>query len=229
VGKRGPKLKNEINLKWRPELAYAVGLLVTDGNVSKDGRHIIFVSKDIEQINNFNKCLGVKPKLGKTVSSYDGKSYHRVQLGNIIFYKFLLSIGIMPAKSKIVGKILLPGKYFFDFLRGCFDGDGSFYSYWDKRWRSSFMFYLTFNSASYSHILWIRKEIFKHLFINGYISKSRWKGSIYGLRYAKKESLVIIKKMYYNPKVVSLSRKHIKIKKALNINRKQQRKYARVM
>ncbi len=229
MGKRGPKPKNEINLKWRSELAYAVGLIVTDGNVSKDGRHITFVSKDIEQINNFNKCLGIKPKLGQTVSGYNEKSAHRVQLGNITFYKFLLSLGIMPAKSKIIGEIILPDKYFWDFLRGCFDGDGCFYSYWDKRWRSSFMFYLTFNSASHAHILWLRKEIYKHLLVNGHVSKSRRNGSIYGLRYAKKQALVIIKKIYYNPKVVSLSRKHIKIKKALNINRKQQIKYALVM
>ena len=74
MGKRGPKPKYEINLKWRPNLAYAVGLLVTDGNLSKDGRHIIFVSKDIQQINNFNKCLGIKPKIGKTISGYKGKN-----------------------------------------------------------------------------------------------------------------------------------------------------------
>lgn len=52
----------------------------------------------------------------------------------------------------------IPGKYFFDYLRGCFDGDGCFYSYWDPRWRSSHMFYLEFISASKNHIDWLQKK-----------------------------------------------------------------------
>ena len=31
---------------WTPQLAYAVGLLVTDGNLSPDGRHICMRSSD---------------------------------------------------------------------------------------------------------------------------------------------------------------------------------------
>ena len=46
--------------------------------------------------------------------------------------------------------------------------------------------------------------------------------------YAKKESVVIIKKMYYNPSVVCLSRKRKKIEKALEIEKIQQKKYAQV-
>jgi len=216
MGKRGPKPKNEINLTWRPELAYAIGLLVTDGNVSKDGRHIIFVSKDIQQINNFNKCLGIKPKLGRAISGYDGKSAHRVQFGNVIFYNFLLSIGIMPAKSKIISEILLPDKYFFDFLRGCFDGDGCFYSYWDKRWRSSFMFYIEFVSASKKHIDWLRSEVLKKLGISGHVTKGKT-SSVYQLKFAKAESLKLLAKLYYNPQVVCLSRKRKKIEEALAV------------
>jgi len=225
MGRRGPQPKNAINFRWRPNLAYAIGLLVTDGNVSKDGRHVIFVSKDIEQINNFKKCLEIKPKLGKTFSGYNGKSTHRVQFGNIIFYNFLISLGIMPVKSKTIGKIDIPNKFFFDFLRGCFDGDGCFYSYYDPRWRSSHMFYLTFSSASPKHILWLREEIHNYLFVKGHVSKSKRQGSIYNLRYAKREAMEIIKKMYYNSNVVCLSRKRTKIKKALKVENKQQKVY----
>lgn len=81
-----------------------------------------------------------------------------VQFSDVLFHQFLISIGITPAKSKTIGIIKIPKKYFFDFLRGCFDGDGSFYSYYDKRWKSSFMFYLTLASASQDFINWIRKK-----------------------------------------------------------------------
>lgn len=33
-------------VKWSPKIAYAVGLITTDGSLSKDGRHIDLTSKD---------------------------------------------------------------------------------------------------------------------------------------------------------------------------------------
>ncbi|OGI69097.1 hypothetical protein A3A09_00715 [Candidatus Nomurabacteria bacterium RIFCSPLOWO2_01_FULL_42_20] len=224
MGNRGTKPKNKVKIKWSPKFAYAIGLLVTDGNLSSDGRHIVFVSKDIEQIKNFLKSLKIKVKIGKTSSGYDGNFSHRVQFGDVIFYKYLESMGLSPAKSKIIGAIDVPDKYFFDFLRGCFDGDGCFYSYWDPRWRSSHMFYVEFVSASLDHIEWLRQELKKRTGVFGHITKDGRKIT-YQLKYAKKESLEIIKKMYYNPQVVCLSRKKVKIKKALIIEKMQQKKY----
>src|SRR3989344_1512456 len=135
------KPKNKVKIQWSPEFAYAIGLLTTDGNLSPDGRHIDFTSKDLEQLNNFMKCTSIKVKIGFKISGFTGMKTTRIQFGDINFYKFLLSIGLTPRKSKTLGAIDIPNKYFFDFLRGHFDGDGSFYSYWDPRWRSSFMFY----------------------------------------------------------------------------------------
>jgi hypothetical protein len=40
----------EKNFNWTPELAYTIGLLTTDGNLSKDGRHITIRSSDIQII-----------------------------------------------------------------------------------------------------------------------------------------------------------------------------------
>ena len=110
-------------------------------------------------------------------------------------------------------------------MRGCFDGDGTFYSYWDKRWRSSFMFYIEFISASKKHIDWLRTELKEKLDVLGHIGKDG-RNSTYQLKYAKKEALEIIKKIYYDKKVVCLSRKRLKIEKALKINHKQQQIYS---
>ena len=127
--------------------------------------------------------------------------------------------------SKTLEEIDIPDEYFFDFLRGHFDGDGTFYSYWDLRWKSSFMFYTEFISASKRHIDWLRGEIRKKVRINGHITSGGRNGMTYQLKYAKKESLEIIKKMYYNPKAICLSRKRAKITKALGLDRDN---YARV-
>lgn len=224
MAKRGPKPKKIVDTTWRPNLAYAVGLLATDGCLGNDNLLIDLTSKDREQLENFSKCLGVQFTIGSKWNN-DGNKNLRIQFKNRIFYDFLLLIGLTPAKSKTIGELKIPEKYFFDFLRGTFDGDGSFYSYWDPRWKSSHMFYLTFNSASKKHIGWLQACIYRDTNFYGHISKSKNSRSIYSLRYAKKEAMVIIKKMYYNPKVVCLPRKRIKIQKVLKIEQKQQKSY----
>jgi len=214
MGKRGPKPKRKEPLRQTPELAYAVGLLVTDGCLSSSGRHIDLTSKDVEQLNNLKKCLEIKTKISYKTSSYTNKKYPRLQFSDVVLYKFLESIGMTPAKTKTIGKLDIPDKYFFDFLRGHHDGDGCFYSYWDPRWKSSFMYYLTFISASKKHVLWLQDKIKVLLVVAGRVNKN---GSLYQLRFAKKESLKILKKMYPNKNVVCLSRKRLKIEKALGI------------
>ena len=224
----GIKPKGKVKIKWSSKFAYAIGLLVTDGCLYNDKRHMSLTTKDLEQAENFKNCLNLKNKIGKkTRSNSKVKKYFHVQFGDVNFYKFLMTIGLTPAKSKIIGEVDIPKKYFFDFLRGCFDGDGTFYSYWDPRWRSSHMFYLEFISASKNHIDWLRKELEEKLKVSGHISKDGLKAT-FQLKYAKKEAVEIIKKMYYSPSVVCLSRKKIKIQRALIEERKQQKKYARV-
>jgi len=223
MGKRGPKPKRIINEKWNANLAYAIGLIATDGCLSKDGLLIDLTSKDKEQLLNFSKCLGVNFKIGMKWNAGDDGCF-RIQFKNRFFYDFLLSIGLTSRKSLTIGKLAIPDEFFFDFLRGCFDGDGTFYSYWDKRWFSSHMFYLEFASASEKHISWLRRELKEKIGVCGHVTNGRI-GMTHHLKYAKKEALEIIKKMYYNPKVVCLSRKKLKIEKALKTEEKQQRKY----
>lgn len=206
---------NRIKIEWSPEFAYAIGLLVTDGSLSKDGRHINFSSKDLELIETFKNCLQLKNTIGRKGSgSVKDKRYYQIQFGDVNFYRFLLEIGLSPAKSKIIAAIEVPDEYFFDFLRGHFDGDGSCYSYFDPRWKNSYMFYLTFGSASKKHIDWLRAKIqllsgvFGHL-VGG---KSR---VCYEIRYAKRESLELIKKIYYKNGLPALGRKHLKIQQYL--------------
>ncbi|MEK7227368.1 MAG: LAGLIDADG family homing endonuclease [Patescibacteria group bacterium] len=211
MGKRGPKAKELIKTTWSPNLAYAIGLLATDGCLARNTTLIDLTSKDREQLENFNLCLGLKLKIGTKISGY-GKRGLRVQIKNRIFYDFLISIGLTPAKSKTLGEIKIPNQYFYDFLRGCFDGDGCFYSYWDPRWKSSFMFYTEFCSASPKFITWIQRKNHEILSINGHITKDN-RGITQQLKYAKNESLKLLKKMYSSPNVICLSRKRLKMSK----------------
>ena len=206
----------KVHIQWSPKFAYAIGLLTTDGSLSKSGRHVDLTSKDREQLVNFMTCLNIRVKIGKKINGLK-QGCLRIQFGDVLFYKFLLSIGLFPNKTKTLGAIKIPQELFFDFLRGHLDGDGSFYSYFDPRWRASYMFYTVFISASKNHILWLQSELFKLLRIRGYIKKSEG-DSVYNLRYAKAESLKLLPKLYYNRRAVCLSRKRIKIEKALAVS-----------
>ncbi len=208
---------SKVKIKWSSEFAYAVGLLTTDGNLSSDGRHISFTSKDEELVKLLRECLKIHNNIGKKARGYGKeKKYFVIQFGDVRFYGFLLSIGLTPRKSKTMGEIDIPDKYFFDFLRGHFDGDGTFYSYFDPRWKSSFMFYIELISASKKHIIWLQKRIVALSGVIGRITKSR-NNAAYRLKYAKAESLKLLPRLYYNKSVICLSRKRVKIRKALRV------------
>ncbi len=209
------KPQGKVIIQWNSNFAYALGLLATDGCISGDGRHILLTSKDREQIENFRECVGITNSIGMVSRGSEcEKKYFRIQFGDVLFHRFLIESGIPPAKSKILSDVKVPDEYFFDFLRGHHDGDGSFYAYWDPRWRSSYMFYLTFLSASRIHIEWLRKKICQLVGVSGHINVSR---ETFQLKYAKKESLQVLKKMYYKEDVICLSRKRKKIENCLNI------------
>jgi hypothetical protein len=216
MGKRGPKPKSLVKIEWSDNFAYAIGLLTSDGNLSPDGRHITFTSKDVEQVENFMKALDIDIHIGSSISGYKEGRTPRVQFGDVLFYDFLVSIGLMSNKSKIINEVAVPSKYFFHFLRGTFDGDGSVHSYFDPRFKSSFMCYTMFASASERHIHWLQKEIYNYLKIKGHISKAV-KNSAYQLKYAKAESLQLWKRMYASSDSLYLKRKYLKIKENLRI------------
>lgn len=207
----------KVSTEWTPELAYAVGLLATDGNLSKDGRHLDFTSKDKQLVETLKECLGVTTKTARKGSGISlGKKYYHVQFGDVLFYRWLLSLGLTPRKSKTIGILKIPRRYFFDFLRGCFDGDGSVYSYWDPRWRSSFMFYISFCSASIPFLEWLQTEISWGLAVSGgHITRS---SRSYILRYAKGDSASLFRKMYHGNHFLFLKRKYLKLEKIFAIN-----------
>lgn len=202
-------------IRWSAKLAYVVGLIASDGCLSKDGRHIDFTSKDFELVQTFSRLLKLKNKIGtKGRSKTDNRLYYRVEFGNVSLYRFLLKIGITSKKSKTIGALLIPDKYFIDFLRGSFDGDGHYYSYWDPRWRSSFQLYTGFSSASLKHIGWLQCKIESFYNLKGIIKKG---SRAFQLEFAKYSSILLLEKIYYKKGIPFLTRKYSKIQAALSI------------
>lgn len=170
-------------------------------------------SKNKDMIITFKKCLGLKNKIGrKTREKSKIKKYFQVQFGDKTFYEFLLSLGLTPTKSKILGQINIPNNYFIDFFRGCIDGDGniSVASHPESRHPQ---LRLRLFSASPLFLEWIKNKI-SYLFKieGGWIEINK---NIGVLVYAKADSIILLKLMYY-PKVDSyLERKYAIAKRFL--------------
>ena len=209
-----------LKITWCSDFAYVIGLITTDGSLSNDGRHIVLVSKDLEQLHNFATIVKTRAKIVKKKSGYSPNgTYYVLQFGNVKLYNFLLAIGLHPNKSKTLKQVAVPNKYFADFLRGCLDGDGFTHSYWDKRWKASFLFYTGFTSASRDFLEWLSKQILTLFKVHGCI---KFAGkSTYQLIYAKQNSIILMKNLYYNDRITCLSRKKTKIDGALSIINKQ--------
>lgn len=214
--KPGPKPKGQVALVWSPAFAYAIGLLAADGCLYKDGRHIDLTSKDKAQVALFRKCLGLSTKIAEKYSGSGNLAYH-TQFGDVLFYAFLNSIGLTAAKSKTISSVSVPDKYFWDFFRGYFDGDGSSVSYQDPLFPQSFRFYLSFTSASIPFLVWLKAELSRLAGTTGYIVRNRNHPSYAQLKFAKRDSVVLSRLMYYADGVPCLKRKHLKIRRSMRI------------
>lgn len=193
-------------IKWSPEIAYAVGLITTDGCLSNDRRHIIMRSSDISQLKTFKNCLNLTNKISETKNNgWAIKPAYRVQFGNVILYKWLFHIGLMPNKTKRIGTLKIPDKYFFDFLRGHLDGDGYIRNFQDPVYPSSERLYIIFHSASLKHLKYLQRQIKNLLDINGSIM---FHSKEFALQYAKKDSLKLLPRLYYDKKAPCLKRKY---------------------
>ena len=211
------KSQNKVRLAWSRNLAYAIGLLTSDGCLNKDKRHIWLSSKDLEMIKNLRISLNIKNKIGRYARGGEkNKKYYYVAFGDINFYKFLEKLGLSSAKSKTIKSVDIPNKYFADFIRGLFDGDGCFYTYWDERWPNSFGYKLSFASASPTFINWLMEKLNNLYGVKGYFHKG---AGVINLEYVKGDSRKLFKVMYYEPEILCLKRKYVKIINALDKDR----------
>ena len=173
-----------------------------------------FVSKDLEQVETLRGCLAIDAPVSWTTSG-SGRRHRKVQWRDSVQYEWFLRIGLTPAKSLRLRALQVPDEYFADFFRGCVDGDGSVVVYEDRYHapkKEHYVYtrlYVTLASASEPFVVWIRATIRELIGIRGAIGVQRRPGRapLWRLRYAKRESLLLLRWMYYSPDVPFLSRK----------------------
>lgn len=90
---------------WSPELAYAVGLIASDGCLGRDQSHITMTSKDTDLLETFRRCLGIRTRIGRTTNP---RACYRLQWCDVAFHRWLTDIGLMPAKSLRLARFVSP-------------------------------------------------------------------------------------------------------------------------
>lgn len=200
------KPQRKVTVRWSPSFSYIIGIIATDGNLSPDERHIVITSKDSILLENIKEFLNLTCSIGtKSSGTSTEKKYSVLQIGDAHFYDFLLSLGLTQNKSKTLGKLKIPKKYFLHFLRGCIDGDGNIDVFTHKE-SSHKQLRIRLASASSQFLEWIFEELRQNFGVGGgwiYAQKNKsWEVLTYG----KQDSIKILNLIYKN-KTIFLERK----------------------
>lgn len=188
------------------KLWYLIGLITSDGSLSKDGRHIDLTSKEYQFLNLIKQSYQIPNKIGYKTNGRN-KSAYRIQISSKSFYDFLTTKGLTPNKSKILCKIGVPNKFFIHFLRGVFDGDGCI-----RKWKSADQrieqFYCKITSGSKEFLLWVKKTLKEQIDIEGTIHPEKYKvGNGFILKISSKNSVKKFLEICYKNNYLALNRK----------------------
>ena len=187
-----PARRKELKIKGA-DFWCLVGLITSDGNLSKDGRHVDITPKERNFLQMIKEQLKFTSRVCIKNEDTDKQAY-RIQIANKNLYDFLLSIGLMQNKSLIVGPLNIPRPFFVDFLRGVIDGDGCIRK-WIHPSNHREQWSLRIYSGSPRFTQWLSDKAELLLQIRGKIHKSS--ESVWVLKYGKMAAKVIAEQCYY--------------------------------
>jgi hypothetical protein len=136
LDRRADLCYNRDFFSWSNDLAYVFGYMCADGSVGQYARidndrkprtmpRSSIASKDKQILDDIRERMGLKAK----VCSYclDGETYHHLTTGCDRVFRLWNKLGVKQRKSFVgIGVPFVPKKYMRHFIRGFFDGDGSF-------------------------------------------------------------------------------------------------------
>ena len=109
-------------------MAYILGFFAADGNLTMGKRknyYVEFTSCDRVILEKIKHTLNSDHKISeRTNRNHNWRDTYRLQIGSKTMFQSLNNFGFVPKKSKRLAYPQIPNKYFPDFLRGYFDGDG---------------------------------------------------------------------------------------------------------
>ena len=179
-------------------MAYILGFIVTDGclvehkngyntlNITNKNRNIL---EEILHTMNSTHKISVKSR-----GREPDLKYSQIQIRDRIIYADLLKLGLTPRKSKTVRMPSVPYEFFGDFIRGCFDGDGSINVWQDPRWKHPWQTRTVFYSGSLAFLHDLQKRLYNEIDLTmGSIQRSR---RVHVLCYSIIDSVKLYRFMY---------------------------------
>src|SRR5438874_4996726 len=148
-------------LEWSDEMAYIVGLTATDGCLYTGFRKINFKSCDRDLVATYLQVLGRTNRVKEKKTRIGGVVYY-TEFGDARLFRWMLTIGLMPRKSLVLGALDVPDEFLGPALRGLFEGDGHILNFIHHPTPKTYPNYLYerlwtfFNSASRPHLEWIQ-------------------------------------------------------------------------
>lgn len=190
--------------EWSPNMAYVVGFFAADGYMTLNKRGGCFWNiqiTDKELLEIIKEIIGAEHKIGKRFRKGNERPLYRLQIGSKEMFNDLINLGFKQGKTKSLAVPQVPAKYFRDFVRGYFDGDGNIWmGYVHKdRGNPTLTMRTCFTSCSLAFLLELKRRIRLHMIFKGNIT--RRKANCFALYYSVKDSLKFYNFMYNHPKV----------------------------
>ena len=201
-----------------PEKAYWLGFIYADGYVTKDSRFgIELSSKDRAHIEIFLTCLESNIKI-KDRTRNENRHSSSFMIKNKHFVDMLIDKGVIPNKTyhlTFPNEKVLPKSLRHHFIRGYFDGDGTFVRKTTKRIRKDrnnkeYDYELTEVSLvckSLNFISELAATLSEELELDVKIYECK---SLYYLRFSNKNNMKKIIEYLYKDTTIHLERKYIK-------------------
>lgn len=196
-----------------PQKAYYLGLLSSDGNINKK-RHLVTITLQEEDdyiLDNLYKELNINRKVTKEKGKYS-----RFQFSSGKMCLDLEKYGIIENKTWNMLIKNIPKEYYYSFLLGYFDGDGSIYSYYINKPSSYNISYCGSESAMVSICNMLDELNLKYSIKE---DKREYKGGTFiNVNFVNTvEKYAFLKIIYKNNIVYSLTRKREKSLKFIEI------------
>lgn len=208
------KVNKDFFKKWSTDMAYVLGFFAADGYITvnkRGGQFWCIQITDKKLLEQIKKVVGAGHKIGIRFMGKSESTLYRLQIGSIEMCDDLRKLGFSEQKTKSLVVPNIPQKYFSDFTRGYFDGDGNVWIGFvhKKSKKPNLTLRTMFTSCSLNFLEQLQKRL-RNFNIEGgsvYISKENYSR----LQFSTNDSLKLFDFMYNqcdrNAKQLFLNRK----------------------
>ena len=180
-------------------MAYVVGFFAADGYITvnrRGGQFWCIQITDGELLKTIKKIIKADHKINVRKGLGNNQDLFRLQVGSIEMCDDLRTLGFTERKTKSLVVPNVPAKYFADFVRGYFDGDGNVWvGYTHKNRKSLTLSIMTaFTSCSVNFLQNLKSRLGHVGLIGGSVYQS--KKNYARLQFSTNNSLKLYNFMY---------------------------------